>query len=123
MHQYLSFWQLVPDALFTLIANELGVEYDSEAQAYLVPCKLADYAATLNYQFGGSSGPTIKVPVSEVILPLELESGGTPTFSNGDAACQFGIEPAGDDPILLGDTFLRSAYVVCESSIFFGDEV
>lgn len=26
--------------------------------------------------------------------------------------CQFGIEPAGEDPILLGDTFLRSAYVV-----------
>lgn len=104
--------QLVPDALFTSIANELGVQYSRNYQAYVLPCYLASYGATLDYQFGGASGPTIRVPVSEVILPLVLTNGATPKYSNGQAICQFGIEPAGTDPILLGDTFLRSAYVV-----------
>jgi len=41
-----------------------------------------------------------------------LTNGKPATYSNGQSVCQFGIEPAGNDPILFGDTFLRSAYVV-----------
>lgn len=41
-----------------------------------------------------------------------MTNGKPATYNNGQSVCQFGIEPAGDDPILFGDTFLRSAYVV-----------
>lgn len=66
----------------------------------------------MNYGFGGPGGPTIKVGVSELVLPLTLPNGRVPTFSNGDTACQLGIQAAGDLPVLFGDTFLRSAYAV-----------
>lgn len=50
--------------------------------------------------------------MSELVLPLTAENGETPKYRNGDDACQFGIQPANDLPILFGDTFLRSAYAV-----------
>jgi hypothetical protein len=46
------------------------------------------------------------------VLPLTLADGRTPTYSNGAAACQLGLQAAGDLPVLFGDTFLRSAYAV-----------
>ena len=32
--------------------------------------------------------------------------------NSGEDACRWGLQGAGDNPILFGDTFLRSAYVV-----------
>ncbi|UZP41314.1 hypothetical protein NXS19_009130 [Fusarium pseudograminearum] len=34
------------------------------------------------------------------------------SFTNGQAACSFGIAPSTSQVSILGDTFLRSAYVV-----------
>lgn len=87
------------------------MQYDQQAEAYLVPCSKGTGSATFDFQFGGSSGPTIKVPISEFFIPLADEYGDA-TSSTGEATCEFGIEPAGKDPVLFGDTFLRSAYVV-----------
>jgi hypothetical protein len=50
--------------------------------------------------------------MSQIVLPLVLANGEVPTYPNGKTACQLGIEAAGDLPVLFGDTFLRSAYVV-----------
>lgn len=50
--------------------------------------------------------------MSELVLPLELGSGETPRYQNGEEACSFGIQPANGLPTLFGDTFLRSAYAV-----------
>lgn len=83
-----------------------------ELGAVVVPCALATKNGTLNYGFGGSGGPTIAVQVSQLVLPLTMPNGRNPTYSNGAAACQLGIQPAGNLPVLFGDTFLRSAYVV-----------
>ena len=54
------------------------------------------------------------MPVSEFLLDLGLDSKGKPyKFHNtGQIACQLGLEAAQGRPVLLGDTFLRSAYVV-----------
>ncbi|KAG9234016.1 aspartic peptidase domain-containing protein [Amylocarpus encephaloides] len=103
---------LLPDAVAELVFNELGARYYSKLGATLVPCDLAKSSGTLNYGFGGVGGPVIKVSVSDLVMPLTLTSGRTPTYPNGQAACQLGIQGAGDLPILLGDTFLRSAYAV-----------
>jgi hypothetical protein len=103
---------LLPDDIANLVYEELGGKYYEKVGATLVPCSLAQNNGTLNYGFGGQGGPVIKVSVSELVLPLTLTNGETPRFNNGQTACQLGIQPAGDLPILLGDTFLRSAYVV-----------
>lgn len=103
---------LLPDDLAQAIFAELGAEYSSRLGAVLVPCALGNNAGTLNYGFGGTGGPVIKVSVSDLVLPLTLRNGRRPQYSDGTLACQLGIQAAGDLPTLLGDTFLRSAYVV-----------
>ncbi|TAQ87672.1 hypothetical protein B7494_g4023 [Chlorociboria aeruginascens] len=103
---------LLPDAIAEVVLEELGASFSREVGGYVVPCSLADKNGTLNFGFGSTGGPTIKVQVSELVLPLTSETGQTLTYNNGEAACQLGLEPAGEDPTLLGDTFLRSAYAV-----------
>ncbi|OBT61164.1 hypothetical protein VE03_09441 [Pseudogymnoascus sp. 23342-1-I1] len=103
---------LLPDDVAALVFEELGAIDDKDIEAVVVPCALASNSGYLKFGFGGSSGPVITVSVSELVLPLTLTSGGTPKFQNGEDACQLGIQAAGDLPILFGDTFLRSAYVV-----------
>jgi hypothetical protein len=43
--------------------------------------------------------------------PLD-ENGNPITFKDGQQACNFGISPSPGATAILGDTFLRSAYVV-----------
>jgi hypothetical protein len=50
-----------------------------------------------------------------MVYPPPEDGSSPPYLSNGDPACIFGIGPASvldNGPLLLGDTFLRSAYVV-----------
>lgn len=103
---------LLPDDIAALIFEELGATPEDQLGAVLVPCDLAQNTGTISYGFGGPDGPIIKVAVSDLVLPLTDNKGRSPKYKNGQTACQLGIEPAGSLPVLLGDTFLRSAYVV-----------
>ncbi|APA07434.1 hypothetical protein SS1G_12969 [Sclerotinia sclerotiorum 1980 UF-70] len=103
---------LLPDDVAAVIFEELGATVSQQLGAVVVPCSLAQKSGSINYGFGGVDGPTIKVDVSQLVLPLTTSDGRTPTYSNGDPACQLGIQAAGSNPTLFGDTFLRSAYVV-----------
>lgn len=94
----------LPSTLTQQIYQQVGATYSRVQGAGLVPCDLAERAAgtTINYGFGGDSNAVIKVPIEELVL------------SSGDRQCIFGIQPSASesDPSLLGDTFLRSAFVV-----------
>lgn len=103
---------LLPDDVANMVFEELGATVSQQLGAVVVPCSLASNDGTLNYGFGGSTGPVIKVAVSDLVLPLTLTNGRTPKYTNGQDACQLGIQAAGDLPVLFGDTFLRSAYAV-----------
>lgn len=103
---------LLPDDIAVLVFEELGATPEPEIGAVVVPCALAKNTGTLNYGFGGPDGPVIKVAVSDLVLPLTDTEGRSPKYKNGETACQLGIQPAGSLPVLFGDTFLRSAYVV-----------
>jgi len=103
---------LLPDEVAAVIFEELGATVSQQLGAVVVPCALASKNGSINYGFGGVGGPVIKVDVSQLVLPLTTSDGRTPTYNNGEAACQLGIQAAGDVPTLFGDTFLRSAYVV-----------
>jgi hypothetical protein len=107
---------LLPDDVANAILNGVGATTDPYA-GNVVSCDLANADGSFSFQFGGTNGPTIAVPIAEfVTIPLTDTQGQPITFPNGPnrgkTACAFGIEAAGARPILLGDTFLRSAYVV-----------
>ncbi|KAI2472075.1 acid protease [Annulohypoxylon bovei var. microspora] len=99
----------LPDEMVEDIYEAVDAQYDSSAGAAYVPCSLADQTATVNFVF---STPTISVDMNELVLDLVTANGKRPTFSNGVTACLFGISPAGSGTNVLGDTFLRSAYIV-----------
>lgn len=103
---------LLPDEIAAVVFQELGATVSQQLGAVVVPCALAKKSGSINYGFGGVGGPTIKVDVSQLVLPLSTSGGRIPTYNNGDPACQLGIQAAGSNPTLFGDTFLRSAYAV-----------
>jgi hypothetical protein len=101
--------QDLPNNVFNSIVSGLGALVENGQP--LVPCSYANANASLVYQFGGANGPSISVPFSELIQSLDGD------FPDGAPACQFlvggGAEVDGDNlEVILGDSFLRSAYVV-----------
>ncbi|KAK3345952.1 aspartic-type endopeptidase [Lasiosphaeria hispida] len=97
--------------------------YDDSARYPLVyvDCALrtADPAQVLRYQFG-ANGPIIEVSLADIIfddIKPFIQSGDlvlpkTLGFSP-DNACSLGLQPSSEGDVhLLGDSFLRSAYVV-----------
>jgi hypothetical protein len=100
----------LPDDLVMTIYNDVGATFDATQGAAYVPCALANMPnMALTFTF---SKPTISVGMDELVLELVTSSGRRPTFQDGREACLFGIAPAGSGTNVLGDTFLRSAYVV-----------
>ena len=86
---------LLPPALASSIAVDLGSPGEDEGGFYPVDCALIDMEGTLDFAF---EGMTVKIPYREMIREL----------SNPER-CYLGIMPS-EEFALLGDTFLRSAY-------------
>ncbi|KAL6721526.1 hypothetical protein ACLMJK_000630 [Lecanora helva] len=102
----------LPDSIVNPISSGVGVEYDPDLGP-IVPCSLSGSPAKVNFAFGGNGGPTIAVDLGEFVTPIYLEDGSQPHFRDGSGAvCGFGLLSSETGPILFGDTFLRSAYVV-----------
>lgn len=99
-----------PNSIARQLINQFGAQYSRTFQQYVAPCYLRTANATLDFTFGGSGGPVIHVPVSEFLL--DTGTSQPVYFQNGKQACVLGFMPADGDDIILGDTFLRSAYVV-----------
>ena len=100
----------LPDDVTQEIYNAVQAVYQSDVGAAYAPCSLSSSSATVDFTF---SGQTIKVPYNELFLDAGTNNLGQPiTFQNGEEACLFGIAPAQGGMAVLGDTFLRSAYVV-----------
>lgn len=91
----------LPDDVATDIFTATGATYDNSQGAAFVDCDLANNDSTIDFTF---SSPTIRVSMSELVIVAGYE-GNSPV-------CILGIAPAGDSTPVLGDTFLRSAYVV-----------
>lgn len=91
----------LPDDVASDIYDQIGAQYDSSQGAAFVDCDLANSDATIDFTF---SSPTIRVAMNELVIVAGV--------SRGQPICILGIGPAGDSTPVLGDTFLRSAYVV-----------
>lgn len=99
----------LPNTITEAIYEAVGADYDEDEAAAYVPCKIASNSSTLDFTF---STPSISVSMAELTLDIEYTDGSTPKYPNGDTMCLFGIAPAGSSTSVLGDTFLRSAYLV-----------
>lgn len=74
----------------------------------VVPCNLSTSAGTFEFGFGGPNGPKISLTASELVMPWANNL----TFGDYSPACLLGIRGWDSPYLLLGDSFLRSAYAV-----------
>lgn len=99
----------LPDSMAEAIFKEVSAQYDSSDGVAYVACSAADTDTVVSYTF---TQPVINVTMDELVLDVYTSAGRRPQFTDGTEACLFGIAPAGEGTTVLGDTFLRSAYVV-----------
>ena len=99
-----SLTRVGPD-LFNILATYFEVVVDP-LNGPLLSCDWSSVNGSLDYGFGGVPA-VVSVPFSEIaITPVPPI-----TFDDGSSACLFGFASTNSDAS-LGDTFLRSAYVV-----------
>jgi hypothetical protein len=91
----------LPNSVANAIYAQFNAQYDSRQGAAIVDCDLANQEGSLEFGF---SGVTISVPYNELVIVAAV--------SRGIPVCILGIGPADNGLSVLGDTFLRSAYVV-----------
>ncbi len=92
----------LPMSLVSAIASDFGGKYDSSSGFYIVPCTQGGKGGSVDFAFGAV---TIKVPFHEFI------------WNADDQTCVLGAGASdGSGVPLLGDTFLRSAFVVFDQS-------
>lgn len=96
----------LPDDITEAIYDAVGAVYNERSGAASVPCSLGEQGTSLTFQF--SDPAAIVVPMSEMVLGSE----SAPNGQQFQSSCLFGIAPSGNSASILGDTFLRSAYVV-----------
>ncbi|KAK4631381.1 putative aspartic-type endopeptidase opsB [Fulvia fulva] len=91
----------LPNNITQSIYDAVGARYDSSQGAAFIDCDKANSDDTIDFTF---SSPTIKVAMNELVIVAGID--------RGRPICILGIGPAGGSTPVLGDTFLRSAYVV-----------
>ena len=96
----------LPSSLFQPLVTYFELVEDIDTGLFLVNCDQGG-EGTMDFRLGGPSGGIISVPFSELVVP----TGGLSTQTA--AQCVFGIQLAEVD-VVLGDTFLRSSYVVVD---------
>lgn len=98
------------NTLANQLYSKMGAVANNQVGYYVAPCSTA---GSLQFSFGSAS---INVPYSEILLELTDQNGNAYT-ENGVAQCAVGVfgiatTPGYQTEVILGDTFLRSAYVV-----------
>lgn len=97
----------LPDDIADAIYKYTNATYEHDIGAALLDCDLPTSNGTIDFRFSDTS--TIRVPMSEMVIPYAQTAAGT-------TICTLGILPSiaskGREYLILGDTFLRSAYVV-----------
>ncbi|KAJ5358926.1 uncharacterized protein N7496_011339 [Penicillium cataractarum] len=93
----------LPQELLDPIFKEVGAGYSSTAEAAYIPCDQANADYNVTFSF---SGATVTIPLSELVFADYTETG----FPKN--ACLFGLSYSQPGLNLMGDPFLRGAYVV-----------
>ncbi|KAK4221509.1 putative eukaryotic aspartyl protease [Podospora fimiseda] len=86
----------LPTPIFQAFASSFeGAEFDERTGFYFLPCGVADLAGSVDFYFGNK---VIRVPFNDFVWHVQ-------------GFCVLGVLPDDEEPV-LGDTFLRAAYVV-----------
>ncbi|PFH55457.1 hypothetical protein XA68_18276 [Ophiocordyceps unilateralis] len=108
----------LPQNMANQVWEEVGASWEPQAGMALLPCSYASHPGQFSFSFAGPNGPRVSVSMDELVVPFT--SGEAPEFESGpyrgQSACALGILNQTGPPYLLGDTFLRSAYVVYDLS-------
>ena len=106
-----SSYMSLPTSLVEGIASSLNAQYSNQLGGYVLPnCNQEFASGSLNFFF---SGVQISLAMNEFIVNPTATNGEPFSYNNGQPVCMLGILPGTVDNIaVLGDTFLRSAYVV-----------
>lgn len=113
---------VLPDDLAQKLFDISGATYNAGFDAAVLPCTARYVQGYLSFGFAGPDGPVIKVPISEMIFPVII-NGTTvsatvlfPKAAADDLLCLLNVTPLSvlspGVPLLMGDSVLRSAYVV-----------
>ncbi|KAF7563248.1 hypothetical protein G7046_g880 [Stylonectria norvegica] len=104
----------LPQDVATQMWDEVGAVFESSVNLAVLPCSYADHEGHFSFGFAGPDGPRINITMDELVV--DLTNGRMPQFTSGQwkgqLACEFGIQNSSSGSVILGDTFLRSAYVV-----------
>ncbi|CAO3586456.1 unnamed protein product [Absidia cylindrospora] len=117
------FPQPIAQSIISAVAGGIGgYQFDDRSQIYYIDCAQASSSATVELQMSQSSQVsshpvTLSVPVSDLVIPLDGDT------ADKALLCMFGIAPMQNSPskggggigsnmFLIGDSFLRSAYLV-----------
>ncbi|KAJ9621062.1 hypothetical protein H2204_012043 [Knufia peltigerae] len=100
----------LPQDIFDALSAGLGATKDKTTGFAYVPCAYRKSNVSVIYTFGGKDGVNVSVPLSELIAEqIEDDS----AYENGTPACSLNFDGTDDaNGVILGDSFLRSAYVV-----------
>lgn len=105
----------VPQDLAEQVWDEVGAVYDASMSMAILPCSHARHQGYFSFGFAGPGGPKINITMDELVVDLtngRYQSQFSSGKWDGELVCQFGVQNSSSSPYLLGDTFLRSAYVV-----------
>ncbi|MCJ1383447.1 hypothetical protein MMC17_006561 [Xylographa soralifera] len=102
-----AFISRTADIVNSIIAG-LGI---STVDNYSLPCYYGDQQADFTFGFNDDPNATIDIPLSSLLNPV-IVSGVQQTDENGDGICKLAVDAGASGSVLLGDSFLRSAYVV-----------
>jgi len=91
----------LPNNIASSLYSTYNAQYSESEGLAQVDCDLANSDGSLVFTF---SGIDITVPLNELVLVAAIQ--------RGQPICVLGIAPSGGSTTVLGDTFLRSAYVV-----------
>lgn len=91
----------LPETVVNGMIQDTGGNVDSNGNI-IVPCELTDSRNTFDFQF---DNVTIRIPYGNLVIQADAQT------------CVLGVAPESSGSIaLLGDTFLRSAYVVFDQT-------
>jgi elongation factor G len=104
----------LPSDMTHQVWDEVGAKYEPLFDMAVLPCSYGNHPGYFSFGLAGPNGPRINITMDELVV--DLTDGKPPRFAsgpyNGEAVCAFGIQNYTGGPYVLGDTFLRSAYVV-----------
>lgn len=96
----------LPHSIYDQFMSSIGVKINNDI-GYVTQCGRLN-KKTLDFQFENT---TIKVPFSEILEVLSDSVGNSIKDSNQNDLCRISLAEHSSDSYILGDSFLRSAYV------------